>query len=292
MSFARFLKKIGRPELKTAITAALASGCNVKSNFKKAGQKDYKSKNLGDLVTEVDITSEKIIISHLGSAGVTEARIISEETLSTNGNRQGDLWIVDPLDSTIGFVYGLPSFSVIIAYSLDGIIQIGVVYFPVSDELFFAVLNQGCWYLNQGISSNLEKMPERVSLIDPCIDLTRARVVLNKHAVVKKESQEMRRLENGLRTDPIPGLLTSEVPNSGIACRVASGHIGAAIHDNSEASKKQRCWDMAAPKLIVEEAGGCFCNFNGNPINIWEFEPIIVSQSKQLRDQILEKLNS
>lgn len=310
MTSAGFLKDFDCSELHTAILAALGSGWIIREGFYSTDQVVYRCKNPGDLVTSVDELSEKIIISHLQSNGVKTSQIISEETLPrdcvfhlpeavvpislpvSQETRKGDLWIIDPLDSTIGYVHGIATPSILIAFSKDDVIHSSVIYFPISDELFFAIRDRGSWYLDNASTSLLSRAPRKLSLNFPPRDLQESWVALNKHAIKENESSEMSRLEVALRTRPIAGLVTSEVPNSGIACRVAIGKIGAVIHDNSAESKKQRCWDMAAPKLIIEEAGGFFCNFRGEPTNIWKFEPIIIAQSKLLMEQILDKLKS
>ena len=84
-------------------------------------------------------------------------------------------------------------------------------------------------------------------------------------------------------------MVTTTVPNSGVALRVAAAETGlaAAIHDNSAAKIKQAPWDVVPMKLLVEEAGGVFLNLEGKPIDPFVAEVSVVAQSRHLAEQII-----
>ena len=71
--------------------------------------------------------------------------------------------------------------------------------------------------------------------------------------------------------------------------RIAVGDslLAAAIHDNNPACTKQAAWDIAAPQIIMEEAGGVFLNPDGEPSNPFDSRPIIVSRSLELAREII-----
>ena len=77
--------------------------------------------------------------------------------------------------------------------------------------------------------------------------------------------------------------------NSGVALRIAESHstLTAAIHDNGEASVKQAPWDIAAPQLILEEAGGVFLDLDGNQTDPFRAKPFVVARSTALAHEII-----
>ncbi|MEV7937888.1 MULTISPECIES: inositol monophosphatase family protein [unclassified Kitasatospora] len=94
-----------------------------------------------DVVTEMDLASEKLVLEL-----VTERRpedgYLGEEGAERPGT-SGVRWVVDPLDGTVNYLYGLPSWAVSVAAELDGRAVVGVVYAPARGELFHAVLGRG-----------------------------------------------------------------------------------------------------------------------------------------------------
>ncbi|MFI1097716.1 inositol monophosphatase family protein [Streptomyces sp. NPDC020917] len=94
-----------------------------------------------DVVTEMDIAAEKLITSVIGRAR-PEDGFLGEEGASSEGT-SGIRWVVDPLDGTVNYLYGLPSWAVSIAAELDGTTVVGVVAAPMRGETYQAVLGRG-----------------------------------------------------------------------------------------------------------------------------------------------------
>ncbi|MDX3234716.1 inositol monophosphatase family protein [Streptomyces sp. ME03-5709C] len=96
-----------------------------------------------DVVTEMDIAAEKLIASF-----ITERRpgdgLLGEEGASAPAT-SGVRWVIDPLDGTVNYLYGLPSWAVSIAAELDGETLVGVVEAPMRGESYRAVLGRGAW---------------------------------------------------------------------------------------------------------------------------------------------------
>ena len=94
-----------------------------------------------DLVTEADREAEMAI-----AGGLSEARpddgVVGEEGASIVGT-SGVRWIIDPIDGTTNFVYGIPSYSVSIGAEVDGVVVVGAVYDPVGEVLFAAAAGRG-----------------------------------------------------------------------------------------------------------------------------------------------------
>ncbi|WP_322974513.1 inositol monophosphatase family protein [Actinacidiphila epipremni] len=96
-----------------------------------------------DVVTEMDIAAEKLITTCIERARPHDG-VLGEEGASTAGT-SGVRWIVDPLDGTVNYLYGLPSWSVSIAAEKDGEVVVGVVEAPMRGETYQAVLGGGAY---------------------------------------------------------------------------------------------------------------------------------------------------
>ncbi|MFB6892670.1 inositol monophosphatase family protein [Kitasatospora sp. NPDC056327] len=94
-----------------------------------------------DVVTEMDLASEKLVLE-LITGRRPEDGYLGEEGAERPGT-SGVRWVVDPLDGTVNYLYGLPSWAVSVAAELDGRAVVGVVYAPARGELFHAVLGRG-----------------------------------------------------------------------------------------------------------------------------------------------------
>ncbi len=94
-----------------------------------------------DVVTEMDLASEKLITGYLAEHRPDDG-LLGEEGASRTGT-SGVRWVVDPLDGTVNYLYGLPSWSVSIAAERDGRAVAGVVAAPMRGETYHAVLGGG-----------------------------------------------------------------------------------------------------------------------------------------------------
>ena len=140
------LARSGRSALEVAIEAAREAGKILLAHFHS--EKEIKHKGKSNLVTEVDILSEKLIVELL-KREYPDCNILSEESNSTTPVT-GYTWIVDPLDGTNNYVFGIPFFCTSIALVKDEDILLGVTYDPLRDELFRAEKGQGA-YVNDSV---------------------------------------------------------------------------------------------------------------------------------------------
>lgn len=96
-----------------------------------------------DVVTEMDIASEKLITGYLAERRPDDG-VLGEEGADREGS-SGVRWVIDPLDGTVNYLYGLPSWSVSIAAEIDGTTVAGVVAAPLRGETYHAVLGGGAY---------------------------------------------------------------------------------------------------------------------------------------------------
>ena len=120
--------------LATARDAAVEAGRLLLSRLD--GDFQVSKKGPIDLVTEMDLEAERIIISRIRES-FPDHQILAEEKGSSQGS-EDFRWIIDPLDGTTNYAHGYRFFSVSIALEVGGQIVLGVVYDPVTEELFSA----------------------------------------------------------------------------------------------------------------------------------------------------------
>jgi myo-inositol-1(or 4)-monophosphatase len=105
------------------------------SYFKQFETLTIKSKGLQDMASEADLNTELLIKERLQQSFPEDA-FLGEETGLTTFEPQQGIWVVDPIDGTQPFISGLPSWCVSIAFVKAGVLEFGMVYAPVHNELF------------------------------------------------------------------------------------------------------------------------------------------------------------
>lgn len=152
----------GSALINVMIDAAGKAGRNLVRNFGDIESLQVSKKGPADYVSEADRRAEKIIFETL-----TKARpnfgFLMEERGAVAGSDISNRWIVDPLDGTLNFLHGLPHFAVSIALERDGELFAGVVYEPVSDQMFWAERGKGAHLNSRRIRvSGRDKLEESV----------------------------------------------------------------------------------------------------------------------------------
>lgn len=283
MNFASLLQhaKSLHPDLETALTAAAAAGKIVSEGFGKFHTIDKKG--VGDFVSEVDRLADHACCGVLSAK--TDCAILSEELHPDLASGVEDFWIVDPLDATSAFLMqaGRQFPAVLIGKYEQGKSVLGVGHFPLTGEWFYGYRDLGAFK---------DAAPLTVPQ-SPC-QLDEVWVEMNQYGDSKYETEAFKTLRNRLRTADGARMVTTTVPNSGVALRVAESDTGlaAAIHDNRTEKIKQAPWDVAPVKLILEEAGGVFVNLAGKPIDPFVPEVSVIARNQSLADQIIALLNA
>ena len=138
--------------LAIAVAAAQEAGDQLASREGRVAGAATKSSPT-DVVTEMDGRAEELIRARILAARPNDA-ILGEEGGQVEGAANPPArWVVDPLDGTVNYLYGLHDWAVSIAAEVDGEIVAGVVYVPIRGELFTAVRGQGAWLESSGGSS-------------------------------------------------------------------------------------------------------------------------------------------
>ncbi|WP_112321160.1 inositol monophosphatase family protein [Oceanibium sediminis] len=129
--------------LEAATAIARDAGALALRHFRDIGALDIQSKGTQDLVSNADLEVETFIRARIAD-GFPDDGILGEEH-APKASVSGWTWVIDPIDGTANFVSGIPQWCVILALVLDGKTRIGVIYDPVSDELFHAAEGQGAY---------------------------------------------------------------------------------------------------------------------------------------------------
>ena len=207
-----------------------------------------------DFVTKTDKRVEKILIEELSKTKKNYSFITEETGKILNKNRDV-FWVIDPIDGTINFLHGIPHFAISLALQIENEIKSGIIYDPIKNEIFYAEKDNGSYINNNRIrvsnKSNLEE----------CLFASNS---------------------DGLKSI-YPKL---NLRNTGCAALdlayVGCGRLDGYFHN------KINLWDVAAGKIIIEEAGGKVNNissFNINEIDIRAGNPNIY-------DKMLKKLDN
>jgi myo-inositol-1(or 4)-monophosphatase len=228
-------------------------------------------------VTAIDKKSETVIINFIRKEFPTHS-ILAEESgghkSSLASSQKGDgseyLWVIDPLDGTTNFAHGLPIFAVSIGVQKNNETICGVVYDVMRDEIYSSERGSGSFRNGQKL---------HVSTND---DLQKSVLVTGfPYNIAENPDHAIERFVSFLKNSRAVRRLGSAAIDM---CYVAEGVFDGfwEVYLNP--------WDMAAGKLLVEEAGGIVTDFNGTPMNI--FNKQILASNRKVHSEMLKVLNS
>ncbi len=237
--------------------AALAAGALLRQNYEKPHA--ITMKGAIDPVTESDFASQRLIVNLIHQA-FPDHGILAEEVMDNVGEGDKGLgpwpspqetpcrWIIDPLDGTVNFAHGFPLFCVSIAFEAAGVLEYGVVYDPLREELFEA---------QRGGGATLNGRVLRVSRVD---ELGAALLATGfPYDVRQRLPETLARLGGVLGISQ--GLRRGGSAALDLAY-VAAGRLDGFWEENLKP------WDTAAGVLLVTEAGGAVSTFTGSPYDI------------------------
>ncbi len=133
--------------------AATEAGALLRDAY---GRVDVREKRPGDLVTDADIASQRLIAARILRTFPDHTLLAEEEGVGPDPSKPWR-WVVDPLDGTINFAHGFPFWSVSIALEREGRLVVGVVHNPLTGETYSAA---------EGLGATLNGRPLRVSAVD------------------------------------------------------------------------------------------------------------------------------
>ena len=255
-----------KPTLQELETLARQAGNILRASYGQQLSIDHKG--VIDLVTDADHRSEAYLLGEIRNH-FPGHKIIAEESGESAG-ADGQVWYIDPLDGTINYAHGVPIFSVSIAYSEAGRVQLGVVYDPMRDECFSGQAGYGAWLNGKKLHVSDAKSLDQGLLVTgfPYDIRTNPDNNLEHYTRFALRSQGVRRLGSAALD----------------LCYVAAGRF------DGYWELRMNTWDIAAGGLIAEQAGARVTNVAGSADYLSPPQSILAA-NPDLHPQILAVLN-
>jgi myo-inositol-1(or 4)-monophosphatase len=250
-------------ELEIAFAAARDAG-EILLRHWRGGSKSWE-KSEDNPVTQADLEADRAIVTRLRAAFPDDA-ILSEETANDPSRTQRTrAWIVDPMDGTKEFIARIPEFAVSIALVEKGDPVAAVIVNPAAQIAVFATRAGGSWRASleaDGDAATLQATARRVN-VSSCTHLDQAVLIASRTEISRNQlaaySSWCRRIE----------------PVGSIAWKLACIACGDADLNVSVAPKNE--WDVCAGDLLVREAGGVYCGFDGERRRYNQDDPLIAA---------------
>jgi len=222
--------------LDAMVAAARAGGAVALAHFRRGVDVTLKADR--SPVTIADRDAEQTILTSLARACPDHGILAEESGGSGPGRRR---FIVDPIDGTRNFARGIPYWAVLVAQEEDGVITAGVIHQPASGEVYTA---------RRGRGAQLDGAPIHVS---PVATLGEATVAHGTLRILRRRG----------RWEGFERLVAATRSQRGFGdflcyAWLAAGRVDVALGLNL------KIWDVAAPKIIVEEAGGRLTDLDGH----------------------------
>lgn len=253
-------------ELEAAVEAARAAGLEIRGFYGRDIQITQKGE--AGPVTEADLASNRCIREILQRAFPGDGWL-SEETLDS-GDRlaKSRVWIIDPLDGTWEFTTGVPEFVVSIGLAIDGVASLGVLYNPITEEMFSGLRGQGAW---------LNGAPIQVSATQSLPGST--------FCVSRSETSKglLKGLESSLRLQP----------RGSVAYKC--GLVAAGRYEGAFTHHPRHEWDICAGVAIVEAAGGRVTDRQGRSYRFNQVTPLhtpLIATNAHVHEALRTMLNA
>ncbi|MEM9885058.1 MAG: inositol monophosphatase family protein [Bacteroidota bacterium] len=239
------------------------AGQFLRTHFRKVKNDEIEDKDVNSLVSYVDREAEAILVEELQALIPTATFITEEDTVQ---NQESEYtWIIDPLDGTTNFLFGLPHFSVSVALQHQGELVVGIVYHVSLDECFYATKGSGAFVNGTPICTRAASHLKET--------LITTGMPFNNPAQVEKMLKLMRYWKQHTRGVRRLGSAALDL------AYVAAGRVDAYVEWGLNA------WDIAAGILILEEAGGKVSDLSGNNNSLKNGE--VIASGEQIYGSIV-----
>lgn len=263
------------------LTIALDAANSVKNlaldAFQSAGKFGYKPDR--SVVTETDLRVEEQI-RELFAKRTPNIPVLGEEFGFTGEEKFTSGWVIDPIDGTRAFIYGVPLFSTLIAYVENGEPLLSVISFPAISTMVYASQGEGCWIDTSG-------QPLRRLTLGQDAPKTLSNAVMSASGI-HSSSYNRREGTQVYNLDAVVGQARDFIfANDAYQhAMVAAGRIHGAI------DTIMKPWDSAALIPCIREAGGDVRALNGERDQAMFAGSLLSAASPELADQVVELINS
>ena len=257
------------PALNVMIAAARKAGRPLIRDFGELENLQISMKGPADFVTTADKRTEQILIDELTKARPGYA-FLGEEGGIVEGRDRTHRFIIDPIDGTTNFMHGIPQFAISIALEREGQLVSGVVFNPVTDDLFTAEKGHGAFLNNKRLRVAARKEMG-------------AAVIATGLPFMGKEGHARAVAEMGAVMNVTAGIRRMGAASLDLAFVAAGRFDGFWEHGLQP-------WDMAAGILLLKEAGGVITDMQGGEQMMTNGQ--VVCANENLHPQLLKLLKA
>lgn len=245
----------------------LTVGQFIREQSYKIHEIKVEEKEVNSLVSYVDKSAEQQLVNELGKL-VPDAGFLTEEDTEDITGKAYE-WIIDPLDGTTNFLYGIPVFSISVALRHEEQLVLGIVYEISRDELFYAHKDSRTFLNNKAVSVSKRQHLSQCLLATgfPYYDFSRMDEYMKSFNYLMKNTRGLRRLGS------------AAVDMAYVACGRFDGFFEYSLH----------AWDIAAGIVLVKQAGGSLTDFSGGSDYLFGEE--MVATNGVVGDELLKILD-
>ena len=262
--------RLNSPQINLITKACMKASRSLIRDFGEIENLQVSSKAPGDFVTSADKRTEKIIIEELLKAHPNYG-IISEEAGYINKSNKNNRWIIDPIDGTMNFLNGIPQFAISVAYEEENEVKCGIIFNPVTNEMFSAEKGSGAYLNNSRMRvSNKRKLSEALIVTGGPNQASKIKKkIFSEYISISTQVSNVRKFGS------------AALDMAYVACGRFDGYW----------QRELNYWDIAAGIILIKESGG-FVNFFEEDMKVPLKKNIIASNSiihKELRYLIDKK---
>ena len=260
--------RLNSPHINIITKAWMKASRSLIRDFGEIENLQVSTKGPGDFVSSADKRTEKILIEELQKAH-PEYGIITEESGIINKSNFKNRWIIDPIDGTMNFLNGIPQFAISIGFEEAGEVKCGVIFNPITNEMFCAEKGNGAYLNNSRIRVSKKKNIKDALLVTggPKGGSKIKEKIFSEYINVSSNVSNVRKFGS------------AALDMAYVACGRFDGYWQREIN----------YWDIAAGIIILKEAGG-FINFFEEDKNNALKKNIIASNSN-IHNELLDLIS-
>jgi len=260
--------RLSSPQINLITRACMKASRPLIRDFGELENLQVSSKGPGDFVSSADKRTEKTIIEELQKAH-PEYGIITEETGIINKSNIKNRWIIDPIDGTMNFLNGVPQFAISIAYEEDNEIMCGVIFNPITNEMFCAEKGNGAYLNNTRIRvSNKKKLKDALLVTGGPKGASKIKnEIYSEYINVSNNVSNVRKFGS------------AALDMAYVACGRFDGYW----------QRELNYWDIAAGVIILREAGG-FTDFFEDDIS-FPLKKNVLASNSNIHQELKELIN-
>lgn len=252
-----------------AIQAALKAGTLLQHGFETT-YKISEKEGAHNLVTEYDEKAEVAIIEVIKSHFPNHIFLAEESGWSKTKSDSEIVWMIDPLDGTVNFAHHIPFFAVSIAAVINNCPEVGVIYNPMTQELFYAEKGKGAFLNGSPIHvNNTSLLKNSLGVTGRCYKADKTKEHLERCLKITEEGNPLRDFGSAAMH----------------LAYVAAGRLDLFIMESLQP------WDVAAGNLLVLEAKGNVTHYSGKPYQLLQEDRSILATNQLLTPKLLNILN-